>query len=46
VLPRNGILSKAACGLQHFVESGHAVSHFELVDILADLVNDAGDVVA
>jgi hypothetical protein len=46
VLPRNGILSKAASGLQHLVESGYAVSHSELVDILADLVHDAGDVVA
>jgi hypothetical protein len=46
VFPPNGILSEAASGCEHLVERGYAVAHFELVDILADLVHDAGDVVA
>jgi hypothetical protein len=46
VFPPNGILSEAASRCEHLVERGYAVAHFELVDILADLVHDAGDVVA
>ena len=46
VLPSDGVFGVRTTRLQHLVESGYAVSHSELVDIFADLVHDAGDVVA
>jgi hypothetical protein len=46
VLPSDGVLGVRATRLEHLVESGNAVTLLELYDILADFVDDAGDVIA
>lgn len=46
VLPGNGIFGVAATGLQHLVEGHDSVAFLELDDILADFMDDAGDVIA
>jgi hypothetical protein len=46
VLPGNGILGVAAPGGPHLVERGHAVTRFEFKDVGADLLDDAGNVIA
>ena len=46
VLPGESILGVRATGRHHLVESRYAVTVLEFYDILADLVDDAGDVVA
>lgn len=46
VLPCESILGVRATRREHLVESSHAVTLLEFYDILADFVDDAGDVVA
>jgi hypothetical protein len=46
VFPSDGVFGVGATRLEHLVESSHAVTLLEFYDILADLVDDAGDVVA
>lgn len=46
VLPADGVLGEAAGGGEHLVEGGDAVAGREFVDVRADAVDDAGDVVA
>ena len=46
VLPSDGVFGVRTTRLQHLVESSHAVTLLEFYDILADFVDDAGDVVA
>ena len=46
VLPGESVFGVGASTREHFVESGYAVTLFEFDDILADFVDDAGDVVA
>lgn len=46
VLPSNSILGVRPIGSPHLVEGGDAVAGLELGDVTADLVNDAGDVIA
>jgi hypothetical protein len=46
VLPSDSILGVRATRREHLVEGSHAVTLLEFYDILANLVDDAGDVVA
>jgi len=46
VLPGESILGVRATRCEHLVESSHAVTLLEFYDVLADLVDDAGDVIA
>ena len=46
VLPSDGVLGVRPSRREHLVESGNTVTLLEFYDILADFVDDAGDVVA
>ena len=46
VLPCDSILGVRTTRREHLVESSNTVTLLELYDILADFVDDAGDVVA
>jgi hypothetical protein len=46
VLPSDSILGVGTTSSHHLVESSNAVTLLELYDILADLMDDARDVVA
>lgn len=46
MLPSDGVFGVGTTRLEHLVESSHTITLLELYDILADLVDDAGDVVA
>jgi len=45
VLPSDSILGVRTTGCHHLVESSNAVTLLELDNVLADFVDDAGDVV-
>lgn len=45
MLPSNSVLSIRTTGREHLMESCHSVAFLEFYDILADLVDDARDVV-
>jgi hypothetical protein len=44
--PADGVFGKGAAWSHHFVEGGDAVARFEFIDVGADGVDDAGNVVA
>lgn len=46
MLPSHGVLGVGAARREHLMEGGYTVAGLELEDVLADLVDDARDVVA
>lgn len=46
VLPRSGLLCVAAAGSAHLVEGRDAISGLDFVNVLADRMHHAGDVVS
>jgi hypothetical protein len=44
--PADGVFGEGATGSHHFVEGGDTVTGLKFVDIGADGVHDAGDVIA
>lgn len=44
--PANSILSKAATGGHHLVESSNAIAGLEFINVAANLMNYPGDIIA